>query len=395
VLQDEDVVCISSIDWDFIWQGHQHIMSTLAAHGNRVLFIENTGVRRPGWRDLRRLRHRAHRWWTGTQGLRREAPGITVLSPLILPWPYSRVARTINRAVLSRAVGRWSQATRGRRPIVWTFLPTPLARDLMKALAPKVSIYYCIDDLPASSRVARRLARTEPLMFREVDLVFVTSEGLRRRAASFSDRVHRFPFGVDYPAFERTRGDGGPPSPLVGGLPRPVVGYVGGIHRWIDQPLLAEAARRLPQVTFALVGPPQTDVGDLVSCPNVSLLGPCSHADVPRCLKGFDAAVIPYRLTDYTASVYPTKLNEYLAMGLPVVSTDLPEIRRFNRDHGDVVTVAATVEEFVAGVRRALEPSPAEVVTRRLEVAWRNRWEARLAQMSGLIEARLAGGVTR
>ena len=40
-----DVVCISSIDWDFIWQGHQEIMSTLAAEGQRVLFVENTGVR--------------------------------------------------------------------------------------------------------------------------------------------------------------------------------------------------------------------------------------------------------------------------------------------------------------------------------------------------------------
>src|SRR6266851_3871469 len=26
-----DVICISSIDWDFIWQGHQEIMSRLAA----------------------------------------------------------------------------------------------------------------------------------------------------------------------------------------------------------------------------------------------------------------------------------------------------------------------------------------------------------------------------
>ncbi len=28
-----DVLCLSSIDWDFIWQGHQEIMSTLAAEG--------------------------------------------------------------------------------------------------------------------------------------------------------------------------------------------------------------------------------------------------------------------------------------------------------------------------------------------------------------------------
>ena len=42
-----DVICISSIDWDFIWQGHQEIMTRLAADGHRVLFIENTGVRPP------------------------------------------------------------------------------------------------------------------------------------------------------------------------------------------------------------------------------------------------------------------------------------------------------------------------------------------------------------
>ena len=39
----DDVICLSSIDWDFSWQGHQEIMSTLAAEGHRVLFVENSG----------------------------------------------------------------------------------------------------------------------------------------------------------------------------------------------------------------------------------------------------------------------------------------------------------------------------------------------------------------
>ena len=53
-----DVICISSIDWDFIWQGHQEIMSRLAAGGHRVLFIENTGVRPPRVSDLAAARSR-------------------------------------------------------------------------------------------------------------------------------------------------------------------------------------------------------------------------------------------------------------------------------------------------------------------------------------------------
>ena len=55
-----DVICLSSIDWDFIWQGHQEIMARLAASGHRVLFVENTGVRPVRWSDLPRLKSRLY-----------------------------------------------------------------------------------------------------------------------------------------------------------------------------------------------------------------------------------------------------------------------------------------------------------------------------------------------
>jgi uncharacterized SAM-binding protein YcdF (DUF218 family)/glycosyltransferase involved in cell wall biosynthesis len=389
VLRDQDIVCIASIDWDFVWQGHQQVMSMLAAQGNRILFIENTGVRPPQLGDLGRLRHRISRWWNSTRGFRQEAPNLHVFSPLILPWPYSRVAGGINRIMLVRAIRRWMRVMKFRRPIVWTFLPTPLARALLSALEPEVSVYYCVDDLRSSSVPARKIQCTEEKVFAEVDLVFVTSEKLRARAARFAPRVHVFPFAVDYPPFEAARTDGLPLPANVAALTRPIVGYVGGVHRWVDQSLLAETARRLPQVTFTLVGPLQAAVEPLIGCPNLRFLGGCSHADVPRYLKAFDVALIPYRLTEYTASVYPTKLNEYLAMGLPVVATDLPEIRRFNAEHGNVVTVGGTTDEFVGGIREALEhPSPGDVA-RRIEVARSNSWEARVAEMSRLIEARL------
>ena len=63
--RQHDILCISSIDWDFIWQGHQEIMSRLAADGHRVLFIENTGVRQVRVSDLGRIRARLKNWQIG------------------------------------------------------------------------------------------------------------------------------------------------------------------------------------------------------------------------------------------------------------------------------------------------------------------------------------------
>jgi uncharacterized SAM-binding protein YcdF (DUF218 family)/glycosyltransferase involved in cell wall biosynthesis len=381
-----DILCISSIDWDFIWQGHQEIMSTLAAEGHRVLFIENTGVRAPKMQDLPRLRKRIGNWWRGTKGFRQERPNVFVYSPLVLPLPYSRVARWINRFVLLRALRRWMRATGFYRPIVWTFLPTPLALDLIQALDPRLTVYYCIDDLASSSPGAKRLAPSEERLFKEANLVFVTSEKLRQRAARFGERVHLFPFGVSFERFEQVRNGSDPVPPELAALRRPIVGYVGGLHQWVDQELLVEAAVRMPDVTFAMVGPAQTDVSALARCPNVTLLGQQPHADVPRYVKGFDVGIVPYRLSEYTANVYPTKLNEYLVMGKPVVATDLPEIRRFNAEHGDVVAVAGDADGFIAAIRGALNSSSDVDIARRIEIAESNSWQSRIAEMGRVIE---------
>jgi hypothetical protein len=71
MLKNNDIICISSIDWDFIWQGHQEIMSAFAANGNRVLFIENTGVRSPGIRDISRIGKRFSNYFKGVKAYAR------------------------------------------------------------------------------------------------------------------------------------------------------------------------------------------------------------------------------------------------------------------------------------------------------------------------------------
>jgi len=385
ILSGHDIVCFSSIDWQFIWQGHQEIMSTLATNGNRVLFVENTGVRAPSLKDLPRVRDRIRNWRRGTKGFRAERDNLFIYSPLLLPFPYSWIVRVVNRALFVRALRRWMRAAGFSRPIVWTFLPTPLVREVIPSLDPVLSVYYCIDDFASSSPAAKRITRSEEQLFADADLVFVTSEKLRRRAAQFSRHVMLFPFGVSMRKFERVRTAPNQIPADLAAFPRPIVGYVGGVHRWIDFELLKETARRMPGTSFVLVGPLQVEQDPSIEIPNLHLLGKRSHDDVPRYIQGFDVGIVPYLKSEYTSNVYPTKLNEYFAMGIPVVSTDLPEIRRFNAQHGSRVSVADGPDGFVAAIGDALRPRSEDERARRIDVARSNSWESRIAEMSVLI----------
>jgi len=384
-LTNENILCISAIDWDFIWQGNQEIMSTLAAQGNTVLFIDNTGVRRPSWQDIPRLVQRIKNWRAGVKGVRKERDNLFVYSPLVLPFPYSRLARVLNRVLILRVIKGWMRSVGFYNPIVWTFLPTGLAIDIIRGVNPKLTIYYCIDNFEASSAGARRVRKTEEQLLRKSDFVFVTSQRLRERCLQFNSRVHVFPFAVNIEVIQgAANGNEGPPTDLAQ-VPRPIVGYIGGIHKWLDQELLYQVATAHPDYSFVFVGPLQTKVETLKSLANLYFLGAKSHSDLGHYIQAFDAAVIPYRLTEYTANVYPTKLNEYLALGKPVISTDLPEVRAFGERNPGVVQIAQTPDDFARCVETALGSNSAEQTQRREEIARQHSWARHLEHMDMLI----------
>ena len=390
MIHNKNIICISSIDWDFIWQGHQEIMSTLAKNGNRVLFIENTGVRSPSIRDIPRLMRRIKNYFKGTKGFRREMENLYILSPLLLPFPYFRIARWINQRLILSVLRRWMVVMDFGDPIIWTFLPTPLSLDIINNLAKKLTVYYCIDNFRVSSISARKIARPEIDLLKSADLVFVTSSELYNYSSTHNNRVHMFPFAVNYEKFEQIRLSQNPIPEELQNIKKPIVGYVGGIHKWIDQKLLGEVAQQYSDFSFVFVGPIQTDISLLSKLKNVYFLGKKEHEKVPLFIKNFDICIVPYSITDYTKNVYPTKLNEYLAMGKSVVSTSLPEVITFNKKHGNLVYVAENTEDFGNCISSSLKEDSQNLRDMRIEVAKENSWSNAIENMSGLIEGEIA-----
>jgi glycosyltransferase involved in cell wall biosynthesis len=382
------VVCLGSIDWTFNWQIPQEVVTGLAAAGHRVLYIENTGVRRPGFRDRARLGARLKNWFQAGGRIRPIAERLDLYSPVLLPLPYSRLACLLNSRALRRVVRRWIGSDCGDPVIFITFLPTPLARGLSRTLWPALVVYYCADRLSESSVSARPVLDHERTFLAEADLVFATSRGLLDRASRLTPRALLLTSGVRSKDFSQRLPANALPPPLRH-LRRPIVGYVGSLRNELDLALLASVARLAPDLTFVLVGPIVADVSTLGLCPNVILPGAVPHAEAVRYMLGFDVGVLPYRINSYTTDLLPVKLKEYLAAGLPIVSTGLPQVREFVAEHGPLVTFADTAEVFVAALRAALTSNRPDAVDRRTSVARKYDWSERIASMTDVIEAEL------
>ena len=103
-------------------------------------------------------------------------------------------------------------------------------------------------------------------------------------------------------------------------------------------------------------------------------IGPVPYDELPRLARGVDAWMIPYVTGPRTDAIDPLKLREYLATGRPVVSTPLPEVRRWQRH----VHIAASQEAFLDGALEAAG-DPTRGRAGRLAALEGHSWEDRAA----------------
>src|SRR5947209_2138340 len=408
MLSGRDIVLISSIEWDFNWQGHQELATRLSRDGNRVLYVENMGVRSPGLRDARRVAQRLSHWAGSLLdgGVRQVSPNLHVCSPLILPPFGSGVRRRLNRRLLLPLIRRAVRSLGLEPEVIWTFLPTDTAASLARMFSKPlgVVVYYCIADFAELTPRPQDILNSERAIIDMSDVIFTQGARLAGRCSRGGKKVEVCPFGVNFDLFMRGADDRGGPSvndsggtaghssaaELMSGLPRPIIGYVGGIHNVFDAQMMASMARAKRDWSWVLVGPQQTPTPEMRRMPNVYLTGPKPHEELPDYISRFDVGIVPYIRNGYTETAIPTKVNEYLAMGKPVVSTNLPEVASFNSRHGVIITCPNRPKEFIASIERALHSTGGGAdETRRRAVAAANDWGERFERMSKLVELEL------
>jgi glycosyltransferase involved in cell wall biosynthesis len=188
--------------------------------------------------------------------------------------------------------------------------------------------------------------------------------------------THLIRHGVDFEHFRKAVDPATSVPEDLAKLKHPVVGYFGLMSAdWFDVPLMAHAARSMPEVSFVLIGKVTMDMTELKALPNVHILGHKPYSSLPGYARGFDVAVIPFPISEATLNANPLKAREYLAAGLPVVSTAIPEVQSLEQ-----CLIAEDRESFVHQLRHALQ-SPGSR-RERSESMRPHSWEARLEEIA-------------
>jgi len=351
-------VCFAGQDWWYHSRAHSDVQLMLEMSRTRkVLLVNSIGLRmptrnnttKPTARVLRKLRSMA-------RPLQRPVPGnpnFYVMSPIALPIYGNRAGRHAIGILVALQV-RFAQWRIGvSAPVYCATLPT--AVDAIKVLRGRSIVVYNRSDPHADFPEADAgvLLKIEAEMFAASDLVIYASEQLRERErdrARGSSLV--IDHGVDLTAF-RPEADAQAPADIRR-IPMPRLGFFGQLGRdLVDVPLIRELADRLPSASIVLIGATPEPLPELADKPNIFLLGEKQHQEIPAYGRQFDVALLPKPTTSWMMNSNPIKLKEYLALGLPVVSTDIPEAYRYPA----AVAVAKDPADFASKVKETLDIS--------------------------------------
>jgi len=395
-----NIVCLSSQRWDDgMWTNKQHVMSRLAQR-HRVVHV-NHGLNPLPTYLYRHLKDAPADLLSPsrllTQGVRQREEGLFIgdgfapfFTGLFSHGSNFRDYWTFQFKV--NQVRRYLQAESIDDKIAWVYHPG--FGDAVDAIDADMLVYDCVDNYAEFPHLADDpawLIERERRLCKKADVVFTTASNLQERLEPYNpEHTHLVHNVGDAPHFKRALDPDMPVADELAELDGPVIGFVGAVSDYkLNQEWILALARQRPDWQIVLIGPTGigesgTDVGELQRQSNVHLLGHRDYEDLPRYLKGFDVATIPYRINEYTRSCFPIKFFEYMASGTPVVISALPALE----EHYDLAHVAHDTDGFVEACENALEQG-GDGREERLERAEANSWETKIDEMMSIVEARM------
>ncbi|MFH0830449.1 MAG: glycosyltransferase [Parcubacteria group bacterium] len=363
MLKQKTIVFIATVAWGRNWQ-RQHEWASRLAQFNRVLYIAPFGMTSMGpLTVLKKLRAEQH--FTYNHELSDLAKhNLEHLRLAFIPIRNNRWLNALNAHWMSWQL-RKRGVVDGNNTIIWACNPADTVVALTERY-PRSRVVYDIamrfvllPDAPVW------LLRSQAALARRANTILYDAEAeLLDLPADTHYKANYVPQGFDEKLLQRAV----KPHPRAAQIPQPQVVYIGSGYTALDVVLLKKLVTEIADLHLVMLGdfnPP------LFRHPRVHWLGPVNRCDKDSYLVGAAAGLIPYLVNDYTSGTFPTKLFEYLALGLPVVSTALPEVLKFNKH----VLVTASRAEFVSALRQALSKPYQRDDAFLAQHSWQKRFE--------------------
>jgi UDP-galactopyranose mutase len=358
-----DLVCLSHLRWNFVYQRPQHLLSR-CARDRRVFFFEEPIF------DDGPLRLEVSR----------NEEGVIVATPHI-PHDVLREtgADTIQQGLIEKMFTDYGISDY----VLWYY--TPMALGFTEHLKPIAVVYDCMDELSAFKNAPAALHERESQLFNLADLVFTGGQTLYESKRDHHHSVHAFPSSIDAAHFAKARGTQEDPSDQRD-IAAPRIGFFGVIDERMDLDLIAGVADARPDWHLVMIGPVvKIDEESLPQRSNIHYLGGKSYKELPSYLSGWDVAMLPFARNESTRFISPTKTPEYLAAGCPVVSTSIRDVVRPYGQKG-LVHIADTVEEFVSAIETAMQTDSPQRLMEVDAFLKQMSWDLTWSNMSDLIQ---------
>ncbi|MCV6589945.1 MAG: glycosyltransferase [Marinobacterium sp.] len=360
-------------DWGAHPSSTQHLIRQIQQQ-YEIFWVNSIGLRRPRL-NMHDLQRGARKLW---QMVQRPQPAISttnsprLVAPRALPLPGSQLARQLNGYLLQNCLQ--PLLNRQQRPLLWTSLPS--AVDVVGRLNEQAVIYYCGDDFSSLDGVDhKQISAMETELAQRADLILAASPAIAQRFDA--DKTRLLSHGVDYELFSTPAARPADLQQTCG----PVVGFYGSLANWLDQSLLVAAARALPGWTFMLIGEARTDITALQAEPNIVLMGPRPHHQLPGYIQHWDVALLPFCDNNQIQACNPLKLREYMAAGTPIVSTRFPALNGYT----DLLRIGHTQQSFINALRHARAEGNRYRERRQQRVA-NESWQAKGNELHALLQ---------
>lgn len=386
MLKGESIICISTMNWNDLWTRKQRFMDMLSKNGNKILYVEPFS-----WVKGNKLRDKFITVFKNVflqpfGRLQKISETLYVLK-LSLAIPFKKrfyIAAFLNGVILKYQIRTIVKKLNFTQPLLWVY--DPFDRFIIDGFNEKIVIYDCVDDHSAYPGVKREFVKKiEEMLVKRADLVFVTAVGLYEDKKHLNEKIFVIPNGVDVEHLKKAQEEKTiVPDDLLA-VPRPRIGYIGAIADWIDLDLISYIAESSPEWSLVLIGPiiAQRNLDFLKKAKNIYFLGRKDLQILPNYLKGLDICLNPFKLNELSKKVNPLKVYEYLAAGKAVISTDMPEVRKFE----GIVKFGYNKEDFIKLIDETLKEDQSELRKKRLGAVLNYSWDKLLSAVVSHIES--------